>query len=93
MSRSNSPELILTKKSINHWEDAINGSSLRNKDALKECIQRHQQPRHNRRAETLKQEQLRFTFVKNNSLIILEFVESITDTASESALHQGHKRA
>ena len=36
----------------------------------------------------MKQEQLRITFVKNNSLIILEFVEFITDIARESALHQ-----
>lgn len=84
MGRLDSPELRLTKDSINPWAGAIDGSSLRNKDALKECIQRHQQPRHIRRAEPVKEEQLRITFVKNNSLIILEFVESITDTARES---------
>lgn len=84
MSRSDSPELRLTKESISHWAGAIDGSSLRNKDALKECIQRHQQLRHTRRAEPVKQEQLRITFVKNNSLIILEFVESITDISFAS---------
>lgn len=92
MSRSDSPELRLIKKLINHWTGAIDGSSLGNKDALKECIPRHQQPRPNRRAELVKREQLRITCVKKNSLIILELVKFITDAARESALHQGHKR-
>lgn len=58
MSRSDSPEVRLTKERINRWAGAIDGSSLGNKDALKECIQRQRQQRRNRRAEPVKQEQL-----------------------------------